>query len=175
MTVAGSYSKHFNVNKNVYFCGVNNEIITLKGIHPGLVLERKLKEHNLKKGPFALSINEYPQTLTTITKGRRDMNLPLSIKIEEALGLEEGYFMLLQLYHDIQQEKRKQNIQKPDLSKFRKALFWDTDVRKIDWQRQSKAVIQRVFERGNDREKAEISRYYGRDKINKALSAVHSK
>jgi len=74
---------------------VNSEITTLKGIHPGLVLERKLKELHLKKGPFALSINEYPQTLTAITKGKRDMSLPLSMKIDEALGLEEGYFMLL--------------------------------------------------------------------------------
>lgn len=134
-----------------------------------MVLERKLKEHHLKKGPFALSINEYPQTLTAITKGKRDMNLALSMKIEEALGLEEGYFMLLQLYHDIRQEKLKSNMPKPDLAKFRKALFWDTDISKIDWQRQYKAVIRRVFERGNGREKAEISRFYGRDKIKNSL------
>ena len=135
-----------------------------------MVLERKLKEHHLKKGPFALSINEYPQTLTAITKGKRDMNLALSMKIEEALGLEEGYFMLLQLYHDIRQEKLKSNMPKPDLAKFRKVLFWDTDVSKIDWQRQYKAVIRRVFERGNEREKAEISRFYGGDKIKNSLA-----
>jgi len=149
---------------------VNSEITTLKGIHPGLVLERKLKELHLKKGPFALSINEYPQTLTAITKGKRDMNLALSMKIEEALGLEEGYFMLLQLYHDIRQEKLKSNMPKPDLAKFRKVLFWDTDISKIDWQRQYKAVIRRVFERGNEREKAEISRFYGRDRIKNSLA-----
>lgn len=149
---------------------MNSEITTLKGIHPGLVLERKLKELHLKKGPFALSINEYPQTLTAITKGKRDMNLALSMKIEEALGLEEGYFMLLQLYHDIRQEKLKSNMPKPDLAKFRKVLFWDTDISKIDWQRQYKAVIRRVFERGNEREKAEISRFYGRDRIKNSLA-----
>ena len=149
---------------------MNSEITTLKGIHPGLVLERKLKELHLKKGPFALSINEYPQTLTAITKGKRDMSLPLSMKIDEALGLEEGYFMLLQLYHDIRQEKLKSNMPKPDLAKFRKVLFWDTDISKIDWQRQYKAVIRRVFERGNEREKAEISRFYGRDRIKNSLA-----
>jgi antitoxin HigA-1 len=154
---------------------VNKEIFILKGIHPGLVLEKKLKERNLKKGPFALSIGEYPQTLTGITKGPRDMNLPLAMKIEEALGLEEGYFMLLQLYHDIEQEKLKKNTLKPDLSRFRKVLFWDTDINKINWQRQSKAVIQRVFERGNDQEKEEISRFYGIDKISTALSTVSSR
>lgn len=151
---------------------MNQEIGILKGIHPGLVLERKLKENNLKKGPFALSINEYPQTLTAITKGKRDMNLPLAIKIEEALGLEEGYFMLLQVYHDIKQEKLKRNNLKPDLSKFRKVLFWDTNINMVDWQRQSKAVIRRVLERGNEEEKAEIIRFYGREKVDKTLNSV---
>jgi plasmid maintenance system antidote protein VapI len=151
---------------------MNQEISILKGIHPGLVLEKKLKEHNLKKGPFALSINEYPQTLTAITKGKRDMNLPLALKIEEALGLEEGYFMLLQLYHDIKQEKLKRDRLKPDLSKFRKVLFWDTDINMIDWQRQSKAVIRRVIERGNEKEKAEIIRFYSKEKIDKALNNI---
>lgn len=154
---------------------MNQEIGILKGIHPGLVLERKLKENNLKKGPFALSINEYPQTLTAITKGKRDMNLPLAIKIEEALGLEEGYFMLLQVYHDIKQEKLKRDNLKPDLAKFRKVLFWDTNINMVDWQRQSKAVIRRVFERGNEEEKAEIIRFYGREKVDKTLNSVPPK
>ncbi len=35
------------------------------------------------------------------------MNPALSLKIEQALGLEEGYFMVLQAYSDIAQEKKK--------------------------------------------------------------------
>jgi plasmid maintenance system antidote protein VapI len=154
---------------------VNNEITILKGIHPGLVLDKKLKEHKLKKGRFAISIDEYPQTLTAITKGTRDMNLTLALKIEEALGLEEGYFMLLQLYYNIKKEKLKREHLKPDLSKFRKALFWDTDITQIDWERQSKAIIRRIFERGNRQEKAEIIRFYGSAKIDDALAGVPSK
>lgn len=154
---------------------MNNEITILKGIHPGIVLEKKLKEKKIRKGPFALSINEYPQTLWAITKGKRDMNLPLAIKIEEALGLEEGYFMLLQLYHDIRQEKLKREGKKPDLSKFRKVLFWDTDMNRIDWQRQSKAVIQRIFERGSEEEKNEITRFYGIAKIHEILNSLSLK
>lgn len=153
---------------------MNKELEILKGIHPGLVLERKLKEIGLRKGPFALSIGEYPQTLTAITKGKRDMNIPLALKIEEALALEEGYFTLLQMYFDIQQEKRKKGSSKPDLSKFRRVLFWDTDINKIDWQRQARAVIQRVYERGNEQEKREITRFYGRNKINELLSKIPS-
>lgn len=51
-----------------------------KGIHPGLVLERELKKRNLKKGPFALSLDEYPQTLNGITKGQRGLTPALSLR-----------------------------------------------------------------------------------------------
>jgi hypothetical protein len=44
-------------------------------------------------------------------------------------------------------------LNRPDLSKFRKVLFWDTSIEKIDWEKQKRAVIERVFERGNQWEK----------------------
>lgn len=140
----------------------------IKGLHPGIFLERELKLRKLPKGKFALSVNEYPQTLGSITKGKRDMNLPLALKIEHALGLEEGYLMMLQLYHDIKQEKRK-HAEKPDLSKFRRVIFWDTDFDTIDWQKSKPGIIKRVFKRGNDQEKAEIIRFYGKETVNKVL------
>ena len=85
---------------------MNSELNLLKGIHPGLVLNRELDKRHLRKGAFALSLQEYPQTLTAITKGKRGMNTALSLKIEKALGLEEGYFMILQVYYEIEEEKR---------------------------------------------------------------------
>lgn len=58
----------------------------------------------------------------------------------------------------------------PNLALIRKALFWDIDINKIDWNKQYKAVIQRVFERGNAEEKLEIKRFYGDDVVEKVLS-----
>ncbi|WP_205600650.1 MULTISPECIES: hypothetical protein [unclassified Flavobacterium] len=58
----------------------------------------------------------------------------------------------------------------PNLSLLRKSLFWDTDINKIDWKKQYKAVIQRVFERGNEEEKLEIKRFYGDSVIKKVLT-----
>jgi hypothetical protein len=49
----------------------------------------------------------------------------------------------------------------PDLSLIRPGLFWDTDIKKIDWQLQRRAVIERILERGNDQEKAEVKGFYG--------------
>ncbi|MET0636939.1 MAG: hypothetical protein ABWZ25_12990 [Chitinophagaceae bacterium] len=144
---------------------MNGDIDIIKGIHPGIYLERKIQEQHLKKGQLALAVSEYPQTLTSITKGKRDMNTALAIKLEKALGLEEGTLMILQVFYDIERVKQRQNTNKPDLNKIRSILFWDTDMNKIDWSRQYRAVIRRVFERGNAREKKEITRYYGGDKI----------
>lgn len=57
----------------------------------------------------------------------------------------------------------------PNLALIRKALFWDADINKINWNKQYKTVIQRVFERGNEEERLEIKRFYG-DEIEKALT-----
>ncbi len=142
-----------------------------KGIHPGIVLERELKRRSLRQRPFALSVAEHPQTFNAITKGRRSMGTALALKIERVLGLEEGTLALLQTHYDILKEKEKQQGETPDLSILRQALFWDTDINRIDWHRQYNAVIQRVFERGNAQEKNEITCFYGSSKVQMTLKA----
>lgn len=140
---------------------MNSLIQSIKGIHPGIFLDRELKKRGLAKGPFALSIGEYPQTLSAITHGKRGLNPSLAIRIEEALGIEEGTLMILQVFYDIKLEKAKMYSKPtPDMSKLRPALFWDTDISKIDWIKNQRFVIERVEERGNELEKAEIKRFY---------------
>ncbi|WP_121965948.1 helix-turn-helix domain-containing protein [Myroides sp. N17-2] len=140
-----------------------------KGIHPGIVLDRELKKRSIKQRPFALSLEEHPQTLNAITKGKRSIGTALALKIERELGLEEGTLVLLQAYYDIQRIKEKESQDTPNLNILSKALFWDTDIQHINWNRQYRAVIQRVFERGNEKDKNEIIRFYGTDKIEQAL------
>jgi plasmid maintenance system antidote protein VapI len=145
---------------------MTKEFERYKGIHPGAVIERELNKKKLSQRPFALSLPEHPQTFNAITKGKRDLNTALALKIEKALGLEEGTLMVLQVYHDIRKERQKQNaLIHPDFSIINKALFWDTDINKIDWEKYYKAVIRRVFERGDEAEKQEILRFYGKEKI----------
>lgn len=158
------------VNKNVYICSMKTYIEKYKGIHPGIILEREFKKRALHQRPFALSIGEHPQTLNAITKGKRKLNIALALKIEEKLGLDEGTFALLQTFFDINEEKSKIKQSTPSLSKLRKSLFWDTDSNKIDWSKQYRAVIQRIFERGNETERKEIIHFYGQEKIQEALN-----
>lgn len=61
------------------------------------------------------------------------------------------------------------NEEHPDFTKLRSVLFWDTKMEKINWEKQKKAVIKRVFERGNEIEKKEIIRFYGKEIVNEIL------
>ncbi len=152
---------------------MKNKVDILKGIHPGIILDRELNKRKISKRQFALSIEEHYQTIWSITKGRRNMNLPLSLKIEHALKMPEGFLMTLQVHHSIKALKNaEQSNISPNLSLIRKALFWDTDIQKINWQQQKRAVIKRIFERGNDQEKSEITRFYGKDTVSKILNSA---
>ncbi|MFZ4547480.1 MAG: helix-turn-helix transcriptional regulator [Bacteroidales bacterium] len=143
----------------------------IKGIHPGYILDRELKKRKLQKNKFADLLNEHLQTIVAITKARRGMNTALALKIEKIFGMEEGILMVLQAYYDVEQVKQKQPYNSPDLSKLRQVLFWDTKLDTINWENQKKAVIKRIFERGNETEKKEISRFYGENTVNEVLTS----
>jgi plasmid maintenance system antidote protein VapI len=153
------------------FAIMQKRIDLLKGLHPGIFLERELKNRKLSNGQFDLSLDEYSQNVSAIIDAEPSMNIPLAMKIEKAFGWEEGFLMTLQLFYDIKQERHRQRGDpRPDLSKLRPALFWDTIMEKIDWTEQKRAVIERVFERGDEDERAEIIRFYGQDEVDQMLS-----
>ena len=77
-----------------------SKIELLKGIHPGVYLARELQRRELRGGTLASRIGAYRQNLNAILQGRRNMNLPLSLKIEQELDLPEGFLMTLQLHYD---------------------------------------------------------------------------
>jgi hypothetical protein len=80
--------------------------------------------------------------------------------------------MTLQVFYDIKQERLKQDTETPDLSKLLPVTFWDTNMEKIKWKTQARAVIERVFERGNKEEQEEIIRFYGREKVEEVLNKL---
>ncbi|MDC8105025.1 helix-turn-helix domain-containing protein [Chryseobacterium sp. B21-037] len=150
---------------------MKSNLLKYKGIHPGIVLDRELKKRSIKERPFALSIGEHPQTLNKITAGKRNIPIGLALRIERTLKLAEGTISLLQTYYNIEKEKKKEKIS-PDLSLIRNILFWDTSIEQIDWQKQSRAVIERIFEKGNDDEKNEITRFYGKAKVASTINTI---
>lgn len=164
-----------HVNEYVYIRAMSFELEKYKGIHPGIILKRLIAKKEISQRSFALSISEHPQTINAITKGRRSLNTALALKIEAALDIGEGSLALLQTCFDINEEKRKLKQSTPNLLILRKSLFWDTEIKNIDWSKQYKAVIERIFERGNESEKDEIIRFYGAEKANRTLSNLKRK
>jgi len=151
------------------------EISKIKGVPPGAVLSRELKKRGLESKQFALSIGEYPQTINAISKGRRGMNPALSIKLGEKLGASPEYFMLLQAYYEVEKKKKEIILKtqaKPNMELLPKVLFWDTDIEKIDWQKYKNYVINRVFERGTEKEIKEIISFYGEDTVREILPTL---
>lgn len=150
---------------------MNDLVKYIKGIHPGLFLERELRKRKIGKGKFALSIQEYPQTLVAVMKGKRRMNPNLALRVERALSLEEGTLLVLQAYFDLNEEKVifQEQVETPDLNKFRPTLFWEVDIKKLNWSTHAKAIIQRVMTRGNQQEKDALVQFYGTEKINQCL------
>ncbi len=144
----------------------------IKGLHPGKFIERELSKRNLNQRQFAISIHEHPQTLNAIIKGKRSMNIDLSLKIEKELNFDEGFLMTLQVFYDIKVANIK-NQATPDLSKIRSVTFWDTSIDKIDWNRNKISVIKRVLSRGNEDEQKEIIRFYGKDIVEKIKLIKH--
>lgn len=145
------------------------EFESYKGVHPGKVIERMLDKRGISQRSFALSLPEHPQTFNAILKEKRSLNIPLSLKIEKALDLEEGSLMTLQIHYDIKQERLRRQGPGPNIPP---VIFWDVDMSKIDWEKRAEYVIKRVYERGNQAERNEIDRYYGVEKVNEVLSGL---
>jgi plasmid maintenance system antidote protein VapI len=152
---------------------IAQQIKALKGIHPGIFLGRELKKQKRSLEDIAMAIGEHPQILEEITLGKRTLNKRLAKKIEHELQINNGLLNTLQLHYKIKKSKlrhgRREHTARPDISKFRKSLFWDTRLESIHWNKQKLAVIKRIFERGNEQEKQEIIRFYGPKVIAQAL------
>lgn len=150
------------------------EISKVKGVHPGALLKREIKILGLKSKELVDAIDEHKQTISAILNERRGINPLLSIKLGRFFNISEDYFMQLQASYDVQKELNQINPGKrtPDLTKIRRALFWDTDFDTIDWEKNKTAIIKRLFERGNDEEIEEIIAFYGRTSVDLVVKTV---
>jgi len=144
----------------------------IKGIHPGSLLQWELKNRNVKSSELAKAIDEHKQTISAILNKRRDINPLLSIKLSKEFKVEKDYFMLLQASYDVKIAAESEIKNTPNLDNIRKALFWDTSIDKIDWNKNKRAVIKRVLERGNSTEINEIISFYGRTKVSNEIKSI---
>jgi addiction module HigA family antidote len=151
------------------------DIKKIKGIHPGAILKREIKMRGIKNKDLALLISVQAQAISAILKEKRRITPGLSIKLGTNLGVDSDYFMLLQASYDV---KKVQSLSikqlTPNLKNIRKVLFWDADFNKIDWEKNRKAIIKRIFERGNRKEIDEIINFYGFEKVKNELYEINA-
>lgn len=152
---------------------IAQQISALKGIHPGIFLGGELRRKKRSGENFAMAIGVHMHIIDEIIAGKRSISKRLAVKIEHELLINDGLLTALQFHYKakkaIDRRALRQHHARPDIKKFRKSLFWDTRIENIQWDKQKLAVIKRVFERGNDQEKEEITRFYGAKDIAKVL------
>ncbi|MDP4270138.1 MAG: plasmid maintenance system antidote protein [Bacteroidota bacterium] len=146
----------------------------IKGVHPGVIIERELRIRNISVEQFAREIDEAPAIVQKLISQKLKLKPSISLKIEKVFDLEEGTLLILQAYYEVAKEKQKRHKNyHPDLKVFRPVVFWDTNIKTIDWDKSKSAVIQRVFERGNAREIEEIIRFYGKNQVEDIMANAH--
>jgi len=149
------------------------ELDKIRGIHPGYILNRELKSRGIKSSELASTIDEHKQTISAILNKKRKITPSLSIKLSKKFNVAQDYFMLLQASYDVNIVAAKISARhRTNLDKFRTALFWDTDMNQIDWEKQKRAIIKRVLERGNSQEITELIEFYGKQEISAELKII---
>ncbi len=149
------------------------EIDKIRGIHPGDILRRELKIRGLKSSELVEKTNEHKQTISAVLNKRRKITPLLSVKLADTFSVSHDYFLLLQASYDVSQIVARLKKDRPNLEIIRSVLFWDTDINNIDWNKQKRAVIQRVLERGNDLEIEEIIGFYGLEVVKAEVQKIH--
>jgi addiction module HigA family antidote len=150
------------------------ELSKIKGIHPGAILKRELKTQSINASLLAESINEHKQTLSAVLNRRRAINPKLSIKLSKYFNVDQDYFMMIQASYDVKEANASFKERKPDLSKFRKVIFWDTNFDEIDWDKNKQAIIKRILERGNAKEINELISFYGKENIREQVKSMQN-
>ena len=110
--------------------------LTYHHIPCGAVLDRiRAKEHLTQRELASRSEIPY-QRINDFIANRRRISPENSLKLEKALGVDyQCFFYQLQTNHEIFLATSHLSEQAtPDKSKYRKALFWDTDFETLDWQ-----------------------------------------
>jgi antitoxin HigA-1 len=148
--------------------------LKMSSVPAGKILEIILKKKNLSQTELAAISNEYPQRISEYIQGKRKFTIKASLAIEKALHINiEGFFVKLQLNHEIYScisEAESKNH--PNLDKYSQALFWDTQISKINWIRNKIWVIKRVFEYGDEEEINETIKFYGKSTVDHIIRKI---
>ncbi|NCI46149.1 HigA family addiction module antitoxin [Sediminibacterium soli] len=84
------------------------EIFTDISLHPGEVLADELTARNISKQDFACQLDMRPSHFSDLLHGRRHVGAALALKLEKLLKISAEYWMRLQVYYDLVEERNRQ-------------------------------------------------------------------
>ena len=142
----------------------------------GAIIGRIMSKEHLTQRELANRAGIPYQRINDFIANRRKISPEVSLKLEKALNIDnQCFFYQIQTNHEIFTTiTQHSELSHPDLSLFRKALFWDTDIEKLNWTKNSNWIIQRVFEYGNANEIKETIKFYGKEFIISELSSIRN-
>ena len=114
------------------------------------------------------------QRICDYLANRRRITVEASLNLEKALCIGiKGFFYRIQANHDIYTCLKEQTMNnRPNIGYYRKAVFWDTEIEKLDWDKNRQWINRRVFEYGGEDEILETIRFYGKDVVKEVLSGI---
>ena len=76
----------------------------------GELIMEKMSQLGVSQVELASRCRAHVQTISAVLKGQRDITIPLSLKIDAALGLEQGTVAVAQTEYQISVEARRQKV-----------------------------------------------------------------
>ena len=150
------------------------QYLQLSNIPCGAVLNRIMTKEGISQSQLAERSGIIRQRICDYLANRRRITVEASLNLEKALRIGiEGFFYRIQANHDIYTCMKKQvESYRPDLGCYRKALFWDTTIESLDWDKNKEWIIRRVFEYGSEEEILETIRFYGKESVGQILIGI---
>ena len=83
------------------------EIFTDISLHPGEVIKDELEAREIKKADFASQLGLKASHFSELLHGKRNVSAAVALKLEKLLKVPAEYWMRLQVYHDLFEERNK--------------------------------------------------------------------
>jgi addiction module HigA family antidote len=153
------------------------QYLSMPAVPAGIILKRILQKENLSQKELAKQTGIYPQRINDFILGKRKFTAEMALKIDMVFGFSEsGFLYKVQTNNEVFLLKEiLEKNKKPNLKKLRKSIFWEAEnIDNINWLKNDKWAITRVFEYGKKEEIEEIIRFYGREKVATVLDEASS-
>lgn len=150
------------------------QYLRLNNIPCGAVLNRIMTKEGISQSQLAERSGIVRQRICDYLANRRRITVEASLNLEKALRISvEGFFYRIQANYDIYVcMKKLAESYRPKLDCYRKALFWDTTIESIDWNKNKEWIVRRVFEYGSEEEILETIRFYGKENVSRILMGI---